>query len=99
MAAPAFPDYRPTRRCNSTQGLSPFTVNPRFVAGATNRGTTEYCFTVSSIPTSGLVPIVTASDAESFISQSYDYDTEGMATRTQVGARHTVHTRCCGVKD
>ena len=45
------------RRCNTTQGILPFTVSPKFTAGKTTPTTTEYCFAVSALPKGLLVPV------------------------------------------
>ncbi len=47
-------------RCNTTQGILPFTISPRYFAGnKSTAATAEYCFTVNTIPQRQLVPVST----------------------------------------
>ncbi|GIL64217.1 hypothetical protein Vafri_18187, partial [Volvox africanus] len=46
----------PNCTCNTTQGILPFAVSPRYVTGLKTATTTEYCFTISTIPQNQVVP-------------------------------------------
>jgi hypothetical protein len=82
------------RRCNTTQGLSPFTVSPRFSAVPTARGTTEYCFQVGTIPTNNVVPYIAAEDVDAALQRddpdSADYAAQWAAWRGRTQVRHTI---------
>ncbi|GLC50677.1 hypothetical protein PLESTB_000406900 [Pleodorina starrii] len=47
----------PNCTCNTTQGILPFTISPRYYPlPNANKTTTEYCFPIATIPASQMVP-------------------------------------------